>query len=204
MSFIITAFELNINDGNSNERLSGTIKRDLNNKHLIVLRSFAGIEVLRILVKSDSVFIIDRINRKYYYGSSLDMERRSGFSIKLLPLLYGDLLLNSDDNIVFNKLNSENSRFDAYIEGKRLELYIDSHFSKLKRAVLLNSFLKTLIDFEYSGYKKIENVVYPSYIKVSIEGRNLTFGILLKKFQYPWIGVIDNWKNPGYASDLIK
>lgn len=203
-SFMIADFELNIHSGNSNERLNGTLKKDLNFNHLIVLRSFAGIEILRILVKIDSVYFIDRINKKYYSGSSLDLERIAGFSIILLPLLYGDIVFNYDDSTVLGKLNSANNKFDSYIEGKRLELYTDSSLNKLNRVIVLNSLLKTLFEFKYSDFKKVVNVIYPSYIKVSIEERNLNFGILLKKLQYPWKGVIGKLKNPGYVSEPIN
>ncbi|MBE0654758.1 MAG: DUF4292 domain-containing protein, partial [Bacteroidales bacterium] len=69
LSFYIQKADIEVISRGGKESLLASVKYRFPDSYLISLRTRTGIEAARVLIRSDSVFINDRINRAMYYGS---------------------------------------------------------------------------------------------------------------------------------------
>ena len=96
-SFFIQKAEFSFTSREGSKRGVGSIKFEWPDRYLISIKSRSGIEGARILATSDSLFVNDRINRKFYYGSMEYIKNKFGIATSLIPILLGDFVREIKD-----------------------------------------------------------------------------------------------------------
>lgn len=158
--------------GEDSRRLRANFKYDGNEKMLISIRTFAGIEAARILIERDSVKINDRINKIYYRGTEKEMNAKYGFSIGDISLFLGDI----------GEIERTRGKI-ACIEGQvkvnvgsgdaKMEYIIDCGNHKIMAVRGRTGGSKGVIKGVFKDFTKEDGLKYPTEIKWSIEDRDI-------------------------------
>ncbi len=188
-SFYIKNMVIDISDGKDNNRLIGSLRFESPDKYLIALRSRSGIEVSRIFINQDSIFIVDRIKKKIYCGSAKYIEKRYGIPLNMLPVLLGDFkgvcgLKYSD----VNKNGTVLYKCSVGTIGIRYE--IDKGIGKVRSFVGENRYGDVFFSAGFEKFKKENLALYPSKIYWSDLERSIKVEISIQKIEYPWIDKI--------------
>ena len=102
-SFFIEKAEFKISSGDGEKSGIGTVKFQMPDKFLISIKSKAGIEVARIFLTGDSIFINDRFNKKLYYGSTSYLKSKYGYYNIIIASILGDYV--NDQKLDRSKIN---------------------------------------------------------------------------------------------------
>jgi hypothetical protein len=164
-NFYIEKSVIKIINGRNKEEFLGSLKFNKPDKYLLSLKSRTGIEAVRVLYTGDSIFINDRINRKFYYGSKRYLKKKIGLSELPVAVLLGD-----------------------YIKSNVIELTIKSEIDNRKSKVI-KSYISSgnkYIEIKFSDFKKSENKLFPG--KIIIEGilDEGEVSVEIKKVNFLW------------------
>jgi hypothetical protein len=197
-SYFIQKAEIEVFTNDRKEKFVGTIKFEKPDKYLISLKSKAGIEGARIYITKDTILINDRINKKLYYGTAAYLKLKYGISANLLPLIFGDISLDSNcENITIN-CNEERARIDCPVKGTYLKYVIDCKNSKTS-AVGLG---EQDINLKFDKYFVLSNILVPRTIDFKAEKYDMAINIKIVKVEYPWNGSVSFIPGKGY--EIIK
>lgn len=190
-SFFISKAEFKISSQDVTEGFLGSIKFETTGKFLISLKSKTGIEALRIFISEDTVLINDRLNKKLYCGSTLDLKRKFGISVKALPLIFGDFISKrtrdtDSENCIEGRMN-----LNADINGLKVMYVIDCKKGKVLQTGIVNSLNKTGVEMEYRYFVKSGTSLIPEEIQIKDLNRNIKIEISIKKIESPWNGNIE-------------
>lgn len=180
-NFYIEKAEIEVITPAGSDKFLGSVKFEKPGKYLISLKSFTGIEAARILQSGDTILANDRIKRKLYFGSPDYVLRKYGISESMIPVLFGDFIGGklADENTtecIDGRLNV------AYaINGIRISYVIDCKENKIISAVTENNFQGKNISINYSGFKKVNDLIFPGRIEVTDTQRNTTIKIKILK-----------------------
>ena len=200
--FYIQKAEIETVTSAGNDKFTAIIKFEKPDKYLISLRSRTGIEGVRIYISGDSIQMNDRINRKLYYGTSIYLQRKYGFSQSLLPLIFGDILLDkkcglSKENCIEGKLN-----IICQLAGVPLNFSIDCKKRKLITVEQVTGINKEGMNMRYTNYFKAGNILIPRNIEFDDNKYGIAVKIRISKVQSPWSGNISFVPGRGY--ELIE
>jgi hypothetical protein len=190
-SFFIERAEFKIHSGFGEKSGLGTVKFLKPDKFLISIKSIVGIEVARIFLKGDSIFINDRFNKKIYYGSASYLKSKYGVSTSLLPVLLGDYV--NDQKPEKKKINCVDGKFSilGIIDNIHVKYKIDCELGKIIWASQEDMREESTLQIKYSEFFSSNGINTPGKIEI-IEGKtNTTIEIYIKKMISPWDGVID-------------
>lgn len=201
-SFFLERAEFKIRSGDGEKSGLGTVKFLMPDKFLISIKSNIGIEVARIFLKGDSIFINDRFNKRLYYGSTSFLKSKYGFTTSLLPVLLGDYVndLKPDSNMIRCKDGRVN--VSGNINDVEVEYLIDCQFGKSILTVPERMSDESSLEIKYSGFFSTEGINIPGKIEITEKQTNTTIEILIQKVIVPWNGVIDFI--PGKQYDKIR
>jgi hypothetical protein len=190
-SFFLERAEFKIRSGDGEKSGLGTVKFLMPDKFLISIKSNIGIEVARIYLKGDSVFINDRFNKRLYYGSTSFLKSKYGFTTSLLPVLLGDYV--NDQKLDSNKIRCNDGRVSVSgnISDVKIEYLIDCQFGKSILTVPGKMRDESSLEIKYSGFFSSEGINVPGKIEIIEKQTNTTIEILIQKVIVPWNGVID-------------
>ncbi|MFA6403564.1 MAG: DUF4292 domain-containing protein [Salinivirgaceae bacterium] len=94
-------YESSIIYGSKKISVNGIIKTNANNDiYINGYSSSFGIEIFRLILKKDSVFLIDKLNKKYFKGSEAEFEALnipSFHQFKLVNVLFGNTIFDTID-----------------------------------------------------------------------------------------------------------
>ena len=196
--FFIQKAEIEILTPGGREKLIGTIKFEKPDKYLISIKSRTGIEGARIYITKDTVLVNDRINKKLYSGTSGYLNLKYGVSQSLLPLLFGDLIL--DTKCVNSPINCKDERagINCPLKGVYLKYIIDCKASKTNMV----SFGDQSVSIKYDNYFDLNSIIIPGNIYFNSSTYNTSVKIKIVKVEYPWNGNISF--TPGKDYKLIE
>jgi len=184
--FDILKAEVIYYDENEGRRFIVSVKSRKDGRYLATIRLNSGIEVSRIFIEDDSVFINDRINRKYMIGKTDWIENNFGINKILLPVIFGDIIYDQKD------LNKEldciggSAKSNARVESGNVEFDIDCGLRKIRRTGLFSSKSQGNLFFEYDRFAKHEFVSWPRRIRIfeGSEGKILKAEINVKEINF--------------------
>lgn len=141
-----------------------------------------GIEVVRVLIRKDSVFMINRLKKEYYAGSFDLIKQQIGLSVnyKLVEkLLIGDIPLKSTssqkltktdshfileqllkDFTITNNVQKKNSRLD--------KLEIDGNLEEIETKIFYSNFTP-INDVDFAQTIKLDQVRNGSKTKIDVD-----------------------------------
>jgi hypothetical protein len=131
-----------------------------------------GIEIARCLVTTDSIQLMDRINRKYYEEDLSDLSRRLGFNLNfgfIQSMLSGNLAVgkSSEDRVIFQ------DTFNRLIQTKgniRIENHVESNSGKLIAVLAGDPEKKNKFSVSFSDFLTLsEGNAFPQTVSATIE-----------------------------------
>jgi hypothetical protein len=197
-SFFIQKAEIELIAGSEKKRFLGSIKFEYPDRFLFSLKSKTGIEGARIYVNKDSVLVNDRINKKMYFGTALNLKRKFGLNQSVIPLIFGDMIFDNKFNTETLKCENNKLRVDYTYRGIPMHYNIDCKKSKVEQISLGNSDLKDNIDIDYSSFIFLNNMILPRIIEIVDMQYNIKIRIKIIKTEYPWNGNVKFVPGKGY------
>ena len=129
-----------------------------------------GIEVARVLINTEHVHVLDKLNKKYYL---YDYEELSGqydfeFDYKLIESLLLGNLINPYQNQKVHKTD----RYFTYLSEKgdfTFHNFIGTNSMKLEKIQATDETSKNTISVNYVNFVMVENQLFPNMISAVID-----------------------------------
>jgi hypothetical protein len=197
-SYFIQKAEIEVLTNNGKEKFIGTIKFEKPDKYLISVKSRTGIEGARIYITKDTVLINDRINKKLYFGTAAYLKLKYGISENLLPLIFGDIILDSKCENKEIRCSNDNATIDCAIKGTYLKYIVDCKKFKTGTVTLGEQD----INLKFDKYFILNNILVPRTIELRAPDYNMDINIKIVKVENPWNGNVSFVPGKGY--ELIE
>ncbi|MCP9762806.1 DUF4292 domain-containing protein [Lacihabitans soyangensis] len=133
-----------------------------------------GLEAARVSINPDSIFLLDRLNRKYYKVSFNELSTAFDFDINfnmVQSLLVGNLPVKKDSSDIFKKLNDFNS-----ILQSRNNIDIENRFDLVQNKLFFidakDKKTDTKLNINYKSFVSEDNKLVPTIISLLILGKN--------------------------------
>jgi hypothetical protein len=196
--FFIQKAEIELNTQTEKKKFLGSIKFEFPDKFVISLKSKTGIEGARIYVNKDSIFVNDRINKTMYFGTALNLKRKFGLNQSILPIIFGDMVVENRFNTGIGKCEENKLKVDCNVRGVTISYSIDCKRSKINQVHLGNSSLKENINISYSSFIYLDKALIPRIIDIEDPQHSIKVRIKLMKTEYPWNGDVRFVPGKGY------
>jgi hypothetical protein len=197
-SFFIQKAEIELIAQNDKKKFLGSIKFKYPDKFLVSLKSRTGIEGARIYINKDSVIVNDRINKKIYLGTSMDLKRKFGLNQSIIPLIFGDIVVDNRFNAEESKCVDNKLRVDCNVRGVTVSYNIDCKRNKITKIKLGNNYLKENINISCSNFIYLNGSLIPRSIEVDDIQDDIKIRIKIIKTDYPWNGDVRFVPGKGY------
>lgn len=158
--------KIKYNDENTGITVSSSIKMKKDSLVWMNVKKF-GLEVARVMITSDSVYVMDRFNREYYVEDIAYVERLYNIPSDLSTIqniLMGKAVIFTKDNL------SSKSLPDAHIikaNNQQLEneYWLDYSSFLLKKMLLRDRLDKRTIDLDLQAYEVLNGQRKFSYLR---------------------------------------
>jgi len=189
-AFIIQRAEIEITDKNQNQKFFAVIRYAPPDTFLISVRTIAGIEAARIFVTDDTILINDRMNRILFYGTQDAGRKKYGFSSRIFPVLFGDIIVR--DNAETHSYNCIDGMADieSFADGYKLNYTISCTRVKTISLAVTGNYESRPVIIKYFDFEKIKNFIYPGKVSISHIANLGQVDIRFSKVEIPWIGDI--------------
>jgi hypothetical protein len=202
VNFFIQKAEIEFITASEKKKYLGSIKFEYPNKFLISLKSRSGIEGARIFINKDSILVNDRISKKMYFGTALSLKRKFGLNQSVIPLIFGDMVVDNKISAYTGKCEDNKVRVDCNVRGITINYSIDCKRNKTEQISLGNSNLKDDINISYSSFVLLNNGLLPRIIDIADMQYNVRVRIRIIKIECPWNGIVKFMPGKGY--ELIE
>jgi len=144
-------------------RFKANLKYNGADSMLISIRTFAGIEAARVLIKEDSIKIIDRINKIMYIGETDKIVAKYGVNKEFIDLFFGDII----------KIEIEKRRLQCkggiveiseYERNKTVDYYIDCNINKIVKVEGHWGVENQNVKGTFSNFRNDKGFMYPGSI----------------------------------------
>ena len=199
-SFFIQRAEIEIISGEGGQIFLANVKFTFPDKYLISLKSKAGIEAARIYFTKDTVLVNDRIKKKLYYGKSMSLSKKFGFTSEVLPIILGDFIKGNVKSIEKVVCEDDMADLDCSVSGMKISYKFDCKKMKVISARQESGFNSDNVMIEFGTFIKAGYCLMPSRIRVNSNKSEII--VKIKKIESPWEGTIEFI--PGSRYDLIE
>ncbi len=197
-SYFIQKAEIEIITNEGKQKFIGTVKFEKPDSYLISLKSRTGIEGARIFITKDTILINDRMNKKLYSGTADYLKLKYGISQDLMPLIFGDIILNPVCENKPVKCSDNELNIDCPVKGILLKYSINCN--KAKTGMV--TFVDQGVRMKYIKYFNSGNILIPRTVEFRSEKYNTTINIKVVKVEVPWNGNVSFVSGKGY--ELIE
>lgn len=180
------------------QKYLASIKFEFPDKYLISIKSRTGIEGARIYINKDSLIVNDRINKKTYFAKSSYFRRKFGFDQRLLPLIFGDIVVDKSFSKEKCKCDDKELKFDCVVLGTRMSYNIDCKIGKSANVNLMNNYSQQSIIIKSGSFKEKEGIIVPGIIELHDLQTNTTIKLKFSKIDFPWNGSVKFIPGRGY------
>jgi hypothetical protein len=129
-----------------------------------------GLEAARAVINQDSLFLLDRLNKKYYKVSFVDLSRKFNFEMNyhlLESLLIGNLPISLNANDLYSKKDSYLNL--SQIRGSiKIENRLDSTSFKLTNILADDEKSEAKMSIIYQDFLTIEQAIVPQKINTRV------------------------------------
>jgi len=164
--FILKNAKLDISSKSYSGNMSLVAKVNKDGDFMAIGKGPVGIEVFRVYGINDSIWVIDRINRRIYEGKASSVYGKYGLPADFWRLIIGDI----PESAVLNTetISKSKSDIDAYSNDEVYDrdLVIDRGALKAKELNIYSHELGEDITFEYSNFKTENGNIYPGTVIV--------------------------------------
>jgi hypothetical protein len=201
--FYIEKAEIKISVNGEKQNLFAFVKYKMNGLWLVSLKSRTGIEFARARISSDSLLINDRMNKKLYVGISKEIEDKYGIPFKMLPILFGDIVLDNEYKPDSITCTGGISNIQIRYGSVETEYSIGCKAQKAVRAIIKSSQRKNM-EIYYSGTKTFEGKEVPERITIKDANTDSIIEIWIKNINFKNIERIDFTPGREYKKILVK
>ncbi len=129
-----------------------------------------GIEAARVLIDTDNVRVLDRLNKQYYEYTfeELSSEYKFDFSFKMVQSVLLGNLIEPYKNQKYQELDSH-FIYDDFQGDYNFQNFIGSNSMKLEKVNVLDQNTKNSISVNYSDFIMVESEVFPNEISAVID-----------------------------------
>jgi hypothetical protein len=203
-SFYIQKAEIKVLIKGERRNFIASVKFHKPDSFLISLRSNSGIEAARILLTSDSIIINDRINRTLLYGKKSDAVRKYGFSIHMVPLFLGDIIIREKERLESFECFQGSVNLDTYIDGFKINYSIGCNKQKSELTSIIRETDTKPIQLKFSDYIRLGDKYFARKVTmVNLNSFELV-SIKFSKIEMNWHGVIEFIPGRNYEQVEIK
>lgn len=197
-SYFIQRAEIEIVTADGKEKFIATVKFEKPYSYLISIKSRTGIEGARIYITKDTILVNDRINKKLYSGTADYLKLKYGISQNLLPLIFGDIILDPKCERGMVKCTDDELNIDCPVKGVLLKYRINCDKAKTGMVTLVEQGVSMkFVKYFFSG-----NIMVPRLVEFKSEKFNTTVNIKIVKVESPWNGNVSFVSGKGY--ELIE
>jgi len=200
--FFIQKAEIEVLTQSGKETFLGNIKFEKPGRYLISLRNRAGIEGARIYINNDTLLINDRINKKLYFGTTLYLKRKYGLTQSMLPLIFGDIILDNSCDTNHSKCTENRIILNCSISGIMLNYIIDCNKRKTISVSMLDNNKNNGVKISYNNFFSAGNVRLPEKVQLEYPINGIIIKIKILKVDLDWDGSLKFVPGKGY--DLIE
>lgn len=172
--FQIKKVMVDYSDSKTTTRLICSIKYEINGNFYSTIRLNSGIEIARFLINRDSVFLVDRINKDFYYGLTTSLKNRYNIDYNDVFYLLGDV---SDPTFIaqLSCLNGQET-VKTYNDDKTYYFTLNCIKNKLNNLVIADKSNICNINYFYKNNHHSDK--YPQSVEVQLKDKRLmiTFG----------------------------
>ncbi len=190
-TYNVNRIQIKITDNDEVLNLRGSIRIKRDSVALIGLNAFAGIEIARILLTSDSIKIIDRVNRNYFAGNYDDASRffpvRINFDF-FQSIFFGSTYKFLDESVIsadsatgfifekdLLKMRFINTGFpDGNFKNNLIQLTIDRNFLT-HNLEFYSSDNNSFGSLKFNSYSNIDNFFLPDDVNLYFVTHNIPF-----------------------------
>jgi len=162
--------KIDYEDGKNNFDATANIRMQKDSVIWISITPGLGVEAARLMVLTDSVIFIDRINKKYFASNFEKLKEKYEFQFDfnmLESILLGNIIFPYDKEKLVQKREGT-----SYIQNKDSVVYdnfIGKQSKKLERISITDIETNTTISVNYSDFKFLEEEVFPFSISTLLE-----------------------------------
>jgi hypothetical protein len=173
--FVLKNAKINILSKNYSGNLTLLAKVNKDGDFMAIGKGPVGLEVFRVYGINDSIWVIDRLNRKIYVGKAKNVYEKYGLPSDFWRLIIGDM----PEGTVLKTGAPAESKNDITAESNDdiydRDLIIDRNALKLKELNIYSHELGEDITFEYNEFKTGDGNIYPG--KVTVDSKNPMFHV---------------------------
>lgn len=160
-------------------RFRANLKYNGTDSMLISIRTFAGIEAARVLIKEDSIKIMDRINKIMYIGETDKIVAKYGVNQEFIDLFFGDIIkievekrrLQCKDGIV---------EISEYEREKTVDYYIDCDINKIVKVEGHWGVVNQNVKGTFSNFRNDSGFMYPGNITWILDQQGIELEIKME------------------------
>lgn len=186
--FFISKAQVTVTTDGEKTKFIASVKFEYPDRYLISLKSKSGIEAARIFISSDTILINDRINRKLYHGRADYLNFKYGIPVKLLPGIFGDLVL-PDNTKSLEGCSNNLSKLDYIGSGVKYSYIIDCRKGKVIELHNFSQINSKEVVVNFNKFLDINSILYPSIINFIYSGNEVN--IKIDRLEYPWNGNVE-------------
>ena len=184
-AFYIKSMDIEYTDGKTESNFEGSIRFEKPDKYLIALRSKTGIELARIFLNGDSIFVLDRLKHIVYKGPLKYVKKNYGFPVELLPVMLGDFV--GKCKIIDERENKEKIvNVKCFMPEVALEYQLDRGKGKVVSSRVETRLGNDVSTISYEKFKKENGAFFPGKIVMINDARKVSVVLKIRKIQYPW------------------
>jgi len=187
-SFFIQKAKIELKAGNSKDDFLASIKFRNHDSILISVRSMTGIELVRIFIEKDSVFVNERLNNLNLYGTIHEFVRKYGVTKNLLCIMLGDLIYSDSQEKNLIGENGRSKFFETKVDNRKIEYEIDFIRRKVLNTRVYDIDNKLDIALKYNDFKSTGNCKFAQRIDITGYHDYNRITIDIKKIDSPFSG----------------
>ena len=199
---IISRARIKYSDDATEASFTAVIRINKKGEILASLKSFAGIEVARVIFTDDIFYIFDRIHRTVSFISFEDVGKRYGLRKEWMMIVLGDTpgILTEKGNRI--KCRDGVGERERSISGLRIGEEFDCSSGKVSEVSMMEASGRLLSTLRFNDFIKVNDIVIPSSVVMDSRSNLFHVEMIIEKVETGWDGEIDFAKPNGY--ELIK
>jgi len=201
-SFFIQKAKIELQGRDSKDGFLASIKFKNQDSILISVRSMTGIELVRVFIEKDSVFVNERLNNSIFYRTVHELERKYSVSKNLIYIMLGDLIYSESDVKNLNKENAKSKFLETIVDDRKVEYEVDFNRGKVLNTKVYDIGDQKEITLKYNEFKRAGNCKFAQKIDITGYRDYRRIIIDIKRIDTPFSGEIRFKKTP--VSDLRR
>ncbi len=194
---------IEIKNEDGDQKLMANLKYREPGIYLVSLRSLTGIEAARLYISDDTILINDRVNKKVYHGSTEYMMEKYGISIKYLPLILGDIVIEKNNSQYFNCRDNETEIMERS-EKNDIIYTLSCSTEKVKYVTTENSISGKGLYIYFDKFKKENNISYYRNIRITDEKKENTIKITIERISRTVVNDLNFIPGKNYEDVILR